>query len=84
MENAIKSGAAGGVKYGFRRCVSCVRIKLADNVPLDIAKCIQANYMCARKISERHPERIHATVSIRKGVKMNKTQLYHATLIIKV
>lgn len=60
-----------------------MRIKLANNVPLDIVKCIQANFECARKVSERHPKRIHATTMIRKGILMNKTQLWHLWLVIK-
>lgn len=36
----------------------------------------------ARKYPERHGKRIPSTIVIRKGLKMNKTQLYHAWLLI--
>ena len=60
-----------------------IRIKLADNCPLDTAKVIQANYSCARMYSQRHPKSLRSTIQIRKGIKMQACQLYHVFLIIK-
>lgn len=60
-----------------------LRIKMAENVPLDIAKMIQANHMiCRDKYPERHPKRINSTVQIRHASTLGGTKFYHAWLHI--
>ncbi len=61
-----------------------LRIKIADNQPLENVRIIQYAHKKARKLPERHPDRIKSTIQIRKGSKVNNySQMYHAWLIIK-
>ena len=65
-----------------------IRIKLANNVTLDVARNIQNHYVsCRNKYPERHKKRISSTVQIKPACvlkdKSKEVRLYHVWLNIR-